>query len=149
MFCAFLLSNFITLFLNLVILTTKRILLLLFQNKMFECMHHIPKVHRNCDCKTIWSTFLVLLFERACCLYMLPDFMIRKWGGGARSPKFLKIMFLLHKKLFAIINETPKQTLCSLLASDMLDIVSDSMLKTSCTVSGTSVTKTRKWWQAP
>ena len=32
-------------------------------------MHHLPEVHRNCSCKTFWSTFLVLLFVRACCSY--------------------------------------------------------------------------------
>ena len=43
----------------------------------------------------------------------------------------------------------PKQTLCSLSTSDMMDIASNSILKTSCTISSTSVADTRKWWQAP
>ena len=30
-------------------------------------MHHLPEVNRNCSCKTFWSTFVALLFERACC----------------------------------------------------------------------------------
>ena len=46
---------------------------------------------------------------------------------------------------FQSLKEAPKQTLCSLLTSDMLDIASYSMLKTSCTVSGTSVARTKKW----
>ena len=41
-----------------------------------------------------------------------------------------------------------KESLCSLLTSDMLDIASNSLLKTSCTISGTSVADIRKWWQA-
>ena len=40
----------------------------LFQKKNIKCIHHLPEVHRNCSCKTkILSTFLALLFERACC----------------------------------------------------------------------------------
>ena len=30
----------------------------------------------------------------------------------------------------------------------MLDILSDSVVKTSCTIPGTSVGDTRQWWQA-
>ena len=37
------------------------------------------------------------------------------------------------------LKEALKQTFCSLLTSDMLDIASTSILKTSCTISGTSV----------
>ena len=42
-------------------------------------MHCFPKVHRNCSCKTFWSTFLVLLFVRACCWYVPPHFTIKQW----------------------------------------------------------------------
>ena len=52
-----------------------------FQKKMFKCMHHIPEVNRNCSCKTFWSNFLVLLFERACCSYVPLHFTIRQWYG--------------------------------------------------------------------
>ena len=40
-------------------------LFLLFQIFFCKFMHCSPKVHRNCFCKTFWSTFLVLLFVRA------------------------------------------------------------------------------------
>ena len=43
------------------------------------------------------------------------------------------------QNLFVNLKEAPKQTLCSLQASDMLHIASWPMLKTSCTVSSTSV----------
>ena len=36
-------------------------------------MHHLPEVHRFCSSKTFLSTFLILLFERACCSYMPPQ----------------------------------------------------------------------------
>ena len=39
----------------------------LIKKKIFKCMHDLPEVHRNCSCKTFWSTFLALLFKRACC----------------------------------------------------------------------------------
>ena len=51
---------------------------LVISEELFKCMHHLPKVHRHCSCKTFWSTFLVQLFERVCCLYMPPHFTI-KW----------------------------------------------------------------------
>ena len=41
-------------------------------------MHCFPKVHRHYSFKTSLSTCLVLLFERACCLYVLPHFTIGK-----------------------------------------------------------------------
>ena len=53
--------------------------------------------------------------------------------------------FFTAQKPCVSLQEAPKQTLCSLLTSDMLDIASNSMLKTSCTVSGTSLAGTRKW----
>ena len=37
-------------------------------------MHQPQKVRRNCFCKNFWSTFLVQLFERACCSYIPPHF---------------------------------------------------------------------------
>ena len=52
-----------------------------FPEKMFKCMHHIQEVNRNCSCKTFWSNFLVLLFERACCSYVPLHFTIRQWYG--------------------------------------------------------------------
>ena len=53
--------------------------------------------------------------------------------------------FFTAQKLFISLKEVPKQALCSLLTSDMLDIASNSTLKPSCIVSGTSVAGTRKW----
>ena len=47
---------------------------------MTKCRHHLPEVHRHCSCKTFWSTFLVLLFERACCLYAPLHVTIRQVG---------------------------------------------------------------------
>ena len=55
-------------------------------------------------------------------------------GGGGQS----EVTFLF------CLEEAPKQTLCSVLTSDMLDIASNSVLKTRCTISGTSVADTRK-----
>ena len=37
-------------------------------------MHKVQKVHRNYSSKTLWSTFLVQLFERFCCSYVPPHF---------------------------------------------------------------------------
>ena len=50
--------------------------------KKIKCMQHLPEVYRNCSCKTCWSTFLALLFERACCLYMPLHVTIRQWPSG-------------------------------------------------------------------
>ena len=44
--------------------------LFLISEKLVKSMHHLQEVHRHCSCKTFWSTFLVLLFERACCFYV-------------------------------------------------------------------------------
>ena len=57
-------------------------------------------------------------------------------GGAGRRSHFLGDFFAAQKP-FVCLKEAPKQTLCSLLTSDMLDIASNSMLKTSCTISGT------------
>ena len=58
-------------------------------------------------------------------------------GGAPKSHFFLLIKNPLY--------EAPKQTLCSLLTSDMLDMASNSMLNTSLNISSTSVADTRKW----
>ena len=55
----------------------KMVLFLSFQKKIIKCMHHLPGMHRKC-CETCWSTFLILLFERACCSYMPGHFTIRQ-----------------------------------------------------------------------
>ena len=55
------------------------------------------------------------------------------------------VMFFATQKPFVCLQEAPKQTLCSLLTSDMLDIASNSVLKASCAISDTSVVDTRKW----
>ena len=47
--------------------TKKKFCIFNFRKKVIKCMHHLPEVHRNCICKSFWSTFLALLFERACC----------------------------------------------------------------------------------
>ena len=65
-------------------------------------------------------------------------------GGGGRRSHSLGDFFATQKP-FVCLKEAPKQTLCSLLTSDMLDIASNSVLKTSCTISDTSVADTRKW----
>ena len=41
-------------------------------------MHQLPKVHRNCFCRTFLSTFLGQLFEMACYLCMPLHFRIRQ-----------------------------------------------------------------------
>ena len=64
-------------------------------------------------------------------------------GGGPRSHSLGD--FFAVQKPFVCLKEAPKQTLCSLLSSDIIYIASNSMLKTSCTISGTSVADTRKW----
>ena len=45
---------------------------------------------------------------------------------------------------FVSLKEAPKQTLCSLLTSDMLDNVSNSIIKTSCTVSEREAIKKKR-----
>ena len=51
---------------------------LLFEKKVFKCIYCFPEVHRNCFCKTFLSTFMVLLLERACCLYVPLNFLLRQ-----------------------------------------------------------------------
>ena len=68
-------------------------------------------------------------------------------GGVGRSEVTFRRWFFCYLKLFVRLKEAPKQTLCLLLTSDMLDIASNSVSKTSCAISGTSVADTRKWWQ--
>ena len=64
-------------------------------------------------------------------------------GGGRRSHSLGN--FFAAQKTFVSLKKAPKQTLCSLPTSDLLDIASNAMLKTSCTISGTLVADTRKW----
>ena len=52
--------------------------------------------------------------------------------------------FFGNSKTLCKSKKTPKQTLCSLLTSDMLHIASNCVLKTSCAISDTSVADTRK-----
>ena len=59
-------------------------------------------------------------------------------GGGSRRSHSLG-EFVAAEKPFVNLKEAPKQTLCSLLTSDMLDMASISMFKISCTISGASV----------
>ena len=47
--------------------------------------------------------------------------------------------FVASHTTFVSIKKSPKQTLCSLPAPHMPDIASNFILKTSCTISGTSV----------
>ena len=58
-----------------------------------------------------------------------------------------KIYIVTWSSIYLI--KAPKQTLRSLLTSNMQNIASISMLKTSCTISCTSLADTRKLWQAP
>ena len=81
-----------------------------------------------------WPSFSCLGF----CWYVL----LVATASGQRS-HFL-MWFFTAPKPFVSLQETPKLTFYLLLASDMLDIASNSMLKTSCTVSCTSVAGTRK-----
>ena len=62
---------------------------LFITKKMFKCMYNLPKFLRIFSCKTFWSTFLVLLFERACCLYMAPHFTISQCVISANFKTFL------------------------------------------------------------
>ena len=64
-------------------------------------------------------------------------------GGGLRSHSLGD--FFATQKPFACLKEAQKHTLCSFLTSDMLDIASNFVLKTSCTIFGTSVPDTRQW----
>ena len=66
------------------------------------------------------------------------------WGGGGRRSHSLGDFFATQKT-FVSPKKAPKQTLCSLQTSDMLDIASNFMSKATCTISGTSVADTRKW----
>ena len=58
-----------------------------------------------------------------------------KVGGGQGSHSLSD--FLAAQKAFVSLMKAPKQTLGSLPASDKLDLASNSMSKTSCTISGT------------
>ena len=64
-------------------------------------------------------------------------------GGGRRSHSLGD--FVAAEEPFVSLKEAPKQTLCSLLTSDMLGMASNYMLKTSCIISGISVADTGKW----
>ena len=64
-------------------------------------------------------------------------------GGGRRSTSLGD--FVAAQKHFVCLQEAPKQTLCSLLTSDMLDIASNSLVKTSCTYFSTPVADRRQW----
>ena len=69
------------------------------------------------------------------------------WGGGGVAVQrqlSLGDFFWMLKSPCYVLKEVPKQNLCSLLASNMLDIASISMLKTSCTIYCISVADTRK-----
>ena len=46
--------------------------------KLFKYTQQLPKVHSNCSCTTFFPTFLAQLFERFCCLYVPPHFMIKQ-----------------------------------------------------------------------
>ena len=70
------------------------------------------------------------------------DLFHTRGGGGLRSHSLGA--FTVAQKAFACLKKAPKQTVCSLLTSDMLDVASNSTLKTSCTISGISVADTRK-----
>ena len=63
--------------------------------------------------------------------------------GAAVGGHTLEVIFLLLQSPVCH-REGPKQTMCSLLTSDMLNNVSSSVSKTSCTILGTSVAGTRK-----
>ena len=70
-------------------------------------------------------------------------------GGVGRQRSHSLGDFFAAQKTFVSLKKAPKQTLCSLLTSDMLDIASNFMLKTSCTISGNSIADTKKWRKAP
>ena len=63
---------------------------------------------------------------------------LKSGGGGCCQRSHFLGDILAAQKCFVRLNEVPRQTLCSLLTSDMLYIASNSMSKTSCTISGTS-----------
>ena len=59
-------------------------------------------------------------------------------GWGGRRAHSLGD-FVAAQKPFVCLWEVPKKTLYSLLTSDMLDIASNSIIKTGCTIAGNSV----------
>ena len=63
---------------------------------------------------------------------------------GPKQSNYRPSPNIMCHKSFACLKEAPKKTLWSLLTSDMLYIASNSILKTSCTTSGTLVTDKRK-----
>ena len=65
-------------------------------------------------------------------------------GGGRWSEVTLLRRFFAAQKHLVCLKEASKPTLCSLLTSDMLDISSNFVLKTTCTIPVTSVANTRK-----
>ena len=58
----------------------KKLFFFLLIQKNVQVYVPSPKVHKNCSCKTLLSSFLVQLFEKACCLCMPPHFTIMQWG---------------------------------------------------------------------
>ena len=70
-----------------------------------------------------------------------------EWGSGEAEVgdhTSLGDFFITQKPLVSL-QGAKNQTLYSLLTSDMLDIPSNSIIKSSCTLSGTSGAGTRKW----
>ena len=73
---------------------------------MIKCMHHLLEVNRNCSCKSFWSTFLSLLFERACCSGLnsvewrhqctVIALFWQAWKGGSRYFMILGLCVFLH-----------------------------------------------------
>ena len=57
-------------------------------------MHQLPKGHRNCSCKTFWSTFLVQLLERFCCSWMPPHLTISQWY------QLLNVLLIVNRREF-------------------------------------------------
>ena len=66
------------------------------------------------------------------------------WGGGGWRSHSLSD-FVAAQKPLVCLQDALKQTLYSLLTSDMLDFASNSVVKTSSTNSRTSVADTRQW----
>ena len=59
------------------------------------------------------------------------------------------MLYAETKSIFECFKVPVSIALCSLLTSEMLDIASNSVVKTRCTIFGTSVADTRQWRQAP
>ena len=58
-----------------------------------------PKRAQKCSCKTFLSSYLALLFERACCLYVPLHFTMRQWGPEVAFSR-KTVISIIHEGIY-------------------------------------------------